>query len=68
MSEQPACITGIRPGITARGLDRSQLPVADWLCHCGTHERATGHRAVQQLLARARTGHCPHTVGLGAAA
>jgi hypothetical protein len=60
VSEQPALITGIRPGLTARGLDRDQTPVADWLCACGHHERATGRAAVAQLLARVRAGHCPH--------
>lgn len=60
MSEQPATVTSIQPGLTARGLDRDQTPVADWLCSCGEHERATGRLAVQQLLARVRVGHCPH--------
>lgn len=60
MSEQPALITGIRPGLTVRGLDHEQTPVVDWLCSCREHERATGRTAVQQLLARARTGVCPH--------
>lgn len=60
MSEQPATITGIAPGLTTRGLDRDQTPVADWLCACGHHERATGRPAVQQLLAQVRIGHCPH--------
>ncbi|MFC8985152.1 hypothetical protein [Streptomyces sp. NPDC057115] len=60
MSEQPALIEGIPAGLTVRGLDRDQTPVADWLCACRHHERATGRPAVQQLLARARTGVCPH--------
>ena len=60
MSEQPTLITGITPGLTVRGLDRDQTPIADWLCSCRRHERATGRTAVQQLLARARAGHCPH--------
>ena len=60
MSEQPALITGIRPGLTVRGLDREQTPVADWLCSCRRHERATGRQDVRALLARARTGACPH--------
>lgn len=68
MSEQPVLVEGIPAGLTARGLDRGQLPVADWLCACGEHERATGRTAVQQLLARARVGTCPHTaVGRAAA-
>ena len=58
MSEQPARIEGIPAGLTVRGLD--QTPVADWLCACRRHERATGRPAVQQLLARARPGVCPH--------
>lgn len=60
MSGQPITVTGIRPGITARGLDRDEIPVADWLCACGHHERATGHRDVQRLLTTVRVGHCPH--------
>ncbi|WP_172384777.1 hypothetical protein [Streptomyces sp. MNP-20] len=68
MTEQPARITGIRPGLTARGLGRDQVPVADWLCACGHHERATGGVAVGMLLARVRVGHCPHTVEGRAAA
>lgn len=58
MSEQPALIEGIPAGITARHLE--QTPVADWLCSCGVHERARGRHDAQQLLARARVGHCPH--------
>ncbi|MFF9714797.1 hypothetical protein ACF1DW_04265 [Streptomyces sp. NPDC014603] len=60
MSEQPALTEGIPAGLTVRGLDRDQTPVADWLCACHHHERATGRAAVQQLTARARVGHCPH--------
>ena len=60
MTEQPALLEGIPAGITARGLDRDQTPVADWLCVCRRHERATGRRAVVELLARARVGVCPH--------
>jgi hypothetical protein len=66
VSEQPALVEGIRPGLDARGLDRGQTPVADWLCACGRHERATGRRNVQQLLARVRVGHCPHDLGAAA--
>lgn len=68
MSEQPARITGIPAGLTARGLDRGQMPVADWLCACGEHERATGRTAVGMLLARVRVGYCPHRVEGKAAA
>ena len=37
-------VTGIQPGLTVRGLGRNELPVADWLCACGHHERARGRR------------------------
>ncbi|WP_327655726.1 hypothetical protein [Streptomyces sp. NBC_00483] len=67
MSEQPARIEGIQPGLQARGLDTGG-PVADWLCACGEHERATGKAAVEQLLARVRVGHCPHRPAEGRAA
>jgi len=59
VSEQPARIEGIPAGLTVRGLGTVPT-VADWLCSCGHHERATGRAAVQQLTARARVGHCPH--------
>jgi len=58
--EQPPVVTGIPAGLTVLGLDREQTPVVDWLCTCRLHERATGRAAVQQLLARARAGVCPH--------
>jgi len=61
-------ITGIRPGLDIRGLDRGQIPTADWLCICGTHERARGADAVRELCARANSGHCPHTIQLKEAA
>ncbi|MGP3633683.1 hypothetical protein ACTU45_10005 [Streptomyces sp. 24-1644] len=54
-------VTGIQPGLTVRGLDRHEVPVGDWLCACGHHERARGRRAVIELNARATVGHCPHT-------
>lgn len=60
MSEQPVLIEGIRPGLDIRGLDRGQIPVADWLCSCGHHERARGRDAVIALCARANVDHCPH--------
>lgn len=62
MSEQPIRITGIHPGLTVRGLERGQIPVADWLCACGHHEHATGKTAVTALCARAAVGNCPHTI------
>ncbi|MDX3057866.1 hypothetical protein PV394_22465 [Streptomyces sp. NE06-03E] len=54
-------VTGIRPGLSVRGLERRGFPVADWLCACGHYERARGRRAVIELNARATVGHCPHT-------
>ncbi|MGW0564145.1 hypothetical protein ACWDZ4_26950 [Streptomyces sp. NPDC003016] len=54
-------MTGIRPGLHIRGLDRNEIPVADWLCTCGHHERARGRKAVTELNTRVRVGHCPHT-------
>lgn len=60
MSEQPTAVTGIRPGLDIRGLDRGETPTADWLCTCGHHERAVG-KDVTDLCAQARVGHCPHT-------
>lgn len=61
MSEQTILITDITPGLKVRGLDRGDIPVADWLCSCGHHERATGRKAVTALCARAVVGACPHT-------
>lgn len=54
-------VTGIRPGLTVRGLGRNQIPMADWLCACGHHERARGRDRVTDLTTRARVDHCPHT-------
>ncbi|NVI33009.1 hypothetical protein EK410_27195 [Streptomyces sp. CAI-17] len=54
-------MTGIQPGLTVRGLGRNELPVADWLCACGHHERARGRRAVTELTSRATVQQCPHT-------
>lgn len=68
MSEQPALLEGIPAGLTTRERGLEQRPVADWLCACGHHERATGQPAVQQLLARVRVGVCPHTTEERAAA
>jgi hypothetical protein len=67
VSEQPARIQGIPAGLTLRRLDRDQTPVADWLCGCGHHERATGP-AVAQLTAKALVGICPHTTATKEAA
>lgn len=67
MSEQPAVVTGIRPGLDIRGLDRGQIPTADWLCTCGTHERARGND-VAALVSRVIVGVCPHTTATKEAA
>ncbi|WP_405680747.1 hypothetical protein [Streptomyces sp. NBC_01238] len=53
-------VRGIQPGLHIRGLDRGEIPVADWLCVCGHHERARGRKAVTELNTRVRVGHCPH--------
>lgn len=57
---QTVTVTGIRPGLEIRGMDRGYVPVADWLCACGHHERARGRTAVTELTSRVRVGHCPH--------
>ncbi|MGY4971618.1 hypothetical protein ACWGCC_20840 [Streptomyces nigrescens] len=57
---QTVTVTGIRPGIEIRGLGRGDVPVADWLCACGWHERARGRKAVIELTTRVRVGRCPH--------
>ncbi|MFI1287432.1 hypothetical protein ACH4VM_02790 [Streptomyces sp. NPDC020792] len=67
MSEQPATVTGITPGLSIRAEEYGDKPVADWLCACGHHERATTARGVIQLAARARVGHCPHQTEVKAA-
>ncbi|WP_308315996.1 MULTISPECIES: hypothetical protein [unclassified Streptomyces] len=66
MSEQPARIEGITPGLTLRRLDRDQTSVADWLCACGHHQRATGAPAVTALASAVIVGVCPHTTGAAA--
>ena len=57
---RPATITGVRAGLTVRGLGRETAPVADWLCVCGHHERARGRTAITALTTRVRAGTCPH--------
>ncbi|MFJ4531084.1 hypothetical protein [Streptomyces nigrescens] len=57
---QTVTVTGIRPGLDIRGLGRDEVPVADWLCACGHHERARGRAAVHELTHRVQVGHCPH--------
>ncbi|WP_079075844.1 hypothetical protein [Streptomyces griseorubiginosus] len=51
-------VTGIPPGLHVQ---LEGIPVADWLCTCGQHERARGRAAVSRLTARVITGICPHT-------
>uniref|UniRef100_A0AAU3GTM3 Uncharacterized protein n=1 Tax=Streptomyces sp. NBC_01401 TaxID=2903854 RepID=A0AAU3GTM3_9ACTN len=53
-------VTGIQPGLSVRGLDRHEIPVADWLCACGHFERARGRKAVTELTTRASVQQCPH--------
>lgn len=55
---QTVTVTGITPGLQ---IQCEGLPVADWLCTCGQHERARGRAAVIRLTARVRAGTCPHT-------
>jgi hypothetical protein len=54
---QTAVVSGIQPGLQVRF---EGVRVADWLCACGRHERATGRRAVAELTARVLVGICPH--------
>ncbi|MGC9381526.1 hypothetical protein [Streptomyces sp. MH13] len=53
----PDTVTGVTPGIQIR---TTGVPVADWLCTCGHHERARGANAVTELQARVHVGVCPH--------
>ncbi len=50
-------VTGIMPGLQIR---TTGVPVADWLCSCGHHERARGRAAVTELTGRVHVGVCPH--------
>lgn len=54
---QTVIITGIQPGLQ---IQCEGVPVADWLCACGHHERARGRDAVIALSARVIEGVCPH--------
>jgi hypothetical protein len=54
---QQITVTGILPGLHVRA---EGIPVADWLCACGHHERARGHTAVAELTGRVSVGACPH--------
>src|SRR4051812_14383837 len=55
---QTVTVTGIAPGLQ---IQCEGVPVADWFCACGQHERARGHAAVIRLTARVRVGACRHT-------
>ncbi len=55
---QTVTVTGITPGLQ---IQCEGVPVADWLCACGHHERARGRAAVARLTARVRIDVCPHT-------
>lgn len=54
---QTVTVTGITPGLQ---IQCEGVPVADWLCACGHHERARGRAAVIRLTAHVRVGECPH--------
>ncbi len=56
---QTVTVTGLMPGFVIRGLNGSAFPVADWLCVCGHHERASGGD-VYELAHRVQVGQCPH--------
>ncbi|WP_308407047.1 hypothetical protein [Streptomyces sp. RK76] len=69
-SELPARVQGITPGLTIRevtGCNGRRSVVADWLCACGHHERASGKTAVTALASSVIVGHCPHREGRAAA-
>ncbi|WHX19329.1 hypothetical protein QFW82_20850 [Streptomyces malaysiensis subsp. malaysiensis] len=55
----PITVSGIMPGLQIRGL-LDEVPIADWLCRCGHHERAIGRPAVIELTGRVHVGTCPH--------
>ncbi|MEV0639120.1 hypothetical protein AB0I77_30130 [Streptomyces sp. NPDC050619] len=55
---QTVTVTGITPGLQ---IQCEGVPVGDWLCACGHHERARGRAAVIRLTARVRVDVCPHT-------
>ncbi len=55
---QKTTVTGITPGLQ---LQLEGMPIADWLCACGQHERARGRAAVARLTTRVIVGICPHT-------
>ncbi|WP_405672446.1 hypothetical protein [Streptomyces canus] len=64
LDPQTVTVTGITPGLQ---IQCEGVPVADWLCACGQHERARGRAAVARLTARVIAGICPHTTTEGRA-
>ncbi|MFF0084604.1 hypothetical protein ACFYR1_33550 [Streptomyces canus] len=64
LDPQTVTVTGITPGLQ---IQCEGIPVADWLCDCGQHERARGRAAVSRLTARVIAGICPHTTTEGRA-
>lgn len=58
LDPQTVTVTGITPGLQ---IQCEGVPVADWLCACGHHERARGRAAVARLTAHVIAGICPHT-------
>lgn len=57
----PVTVTSLTLGLHIR---TRGVPVADWLCACGHHERARGRGSVIELQARVRVGVCPHAATL----
>lgn len=56
---QTVTVTGSTPGLQ---IHCEGIPVADWLCAWGHHERARGRVAVIRLTARVSVGICPHII------
>lgn len=55
---QTVTVSGITPGLQ---IQCEGVPIADWLCACGHHDRARGRAAVIRLTARVIVGICLHT-------
>ncbi|WP_432042764.1 hypothetical protein [Streptomyces cadmiisoli] len=55
---QVVTVIGLTPGLQ---IQCQGIPIADWLCGCGHHERARGRAAVIRLTARVSVGACLHT-------
>ncbi|MDH6434747.1 hypothetical protein M2158_003224 [Streptomyces sp. SAI-144] len=58
LDPQTVTVTGITPGLQ---IQLEGVPVADWLCACGHHQRARGRAAVARLTSRFLAGVCLHT-------